>query len=61
MGHPFKDTISIEEAVRQSDGPLAFNLMIKPAGSLCNLDCHYCYYLDKEDIYHGQKNENHGW
>ena len=55
MGHPFKDTISIEEAVRQSDGPLAFNLMIKPAGSLCNLDCHYCYYLDKEDIYNGRQ------
>ena len=55
MGHPFKDTISLEEAVHQSQGPLAFNLMIKPAGSLCNLDCHYCYYLDKAEIYHGRQ------
>ena len=55
MGHPFKDTISIEEAQRHSEGPLAFNLMIKPAGSLCNLDCHYCYYLDKAEIYHGRQ------
>ena len=55
MGHPFKDTIYLEEAVRQSEGPLAFNLMIKPAGSLCNLDCHYCYYLDKAEIYHGRQ------
>lgn len=55
MGHPFKDTISIEEAMQHSGGPLAFNLMIKPAGSLCNLDCHYCYYLDKAEIYHGRQ------
>ena len=55
MGHPFKDTISLQEAMQHSAGPLAFNLMIKPAGSLCNLDCHYCYYLDKADIYHGHQ------
>ncbi len=24
--------------------PLSFNLMAKPAGALCNLDCKYCYY-----------------
>ena len=55
MGHPFKDTISLEEAIHRSEGPLAFNLMIKPAGSLCNLDCHYCYYLDKAEIYGGRQ------
>lgn len=55
MGHPYKDTIYLEEALRQSEGPSAFNLMIKPAGSLCNLDCHYCYYLDKAEIYHGRQ------
>ena len=55
MGHPFKDTISLQEAMHHSEGPLAFNLMIKPAGSLCNLDCHYCYYLDKADIYGGRQ------
>lgn len=55
MGHPYKDTIYLEEALWQSEGPSAFNLMIKPAGSLCNLDCHYCYYLDKAEIYHGRQ------
>ena len=55
MGHPFKDTITFDEALQHSQGPLAFNLMIKPAGSLCNLDCHYCYYLDKAEIYHGRQ------
>ena len=55
MGHPFKDTITLDEALRQSEGPSAFNLMVKPAGSLCNLDCHYCYYLDKAEIYKGRQ------
>lgn len=46
----FKDTMTLTDAIRLS-GPMAFNLMVKPAGSLCNLDCAYCYYLDKADIY----------
>ncbi len=55
MNNRFKDTITLDDAIRIS-GPLAFNIMIKPAGSLCNLDCHYCYYLDKsERIYGGRE------
>lgn len=46
--------ITLQDAVRLS-GPMAFNIMIKPAGSLCNLDCHYCYYLDKSEIYGGKE------
>ena len=33
--------------------PPAFGTMIKPVGSACNLDCHYCYYRDKSEIYGG--------
>jgi len=43
-------TVSFEYALRQS-GPVAFSTMVKPAGSMCNLDCHYCYYLDKSEQY----------
>ncbi len=50
----FKDTLTLGDAIRIG-GPMAFNIMIKPAGSLCNLDCHYCYYLDKAEIYGGKE------
>lgn len=31
--------------------PQPFHLMAKPAGALCNLDCHYCFYLKKQALY----------
>ena len=27
------------------------HLMAKPVGALCNLDCGYCFYLEKESQY----------
>jgi len=27
-----------------------FHAMVKPVGSMCNLDCKYCYYLHKESL-----------
>ncbi len=54
MANAFKDTLTFTDAVRIT-GPTAFNVMIKPAGSLCNLDCNYCYYLDKAEIYGGRE------
>lgn len=35
--------------------PDAFNLMVKPVGPVCNLNCTYCYYLDKQNLYSGIK------
>jgi uncharacterized protein len=32
-----------------------FSVMVKPAGSTCNLDCLYCYYKDKNRLYPGTR------
>lgn len=32
-------------------GAAAVHLMAKPAGPLCNLDCRYCFYLEKERLF----------
>ena len=32
-----------------------FQVFVKPGGSVCNLQCQYCYYLKKKDLY--QKTE----
>jgi uncharacterized protein len=37
----------------QSVTPAAFHVMTKPRGAICNLDCVYCYYLSKENLYPG--------
>ncbi|PKF81111.1 anaerobic sulfatase maturase [Vibrio sp. vnigr-6D03] len=31
-----------------------FHVLSKPIGPLCNLDCEYCFYLDKTEYYPGQ-------
>lgn len=50
----FEKTMTLNDAVRIT-GPVSFNIMLKPAGSRCNLACSYCYYLDKADIYGGRE------
>lgn len=30
-----------------------FHLLAKPAGAACNLGCHYCFFLSKENLYQG--------
>lgn len=31
----------------------AFHIMAKPTGAICNLDCEYCFFLSKEQLYPG--------
>ena len=36
--------------------PVACHVMAKPSGSVCNIDCQYCFYLEKEKLYPGPGN-----
>lgn len=45
-----KGTITISEA-QKIIAPAAFTTMVKPIGASCNLDCTYCYYLSKAELY----------
>ncbi len=37
------------------NAPPAFHLLAKPTGAICNLDCKYCFFLSKEQLYPGSK------
>lgn len=41
--------------VMQVAGPRVFATMAKPLGSACNLNCTYCYYLEKAGLYGGRE------
>lgn len=43
------NTDSIMATIAPFSNPLY--IMLKPAGSLCNLRCKYCYYLEKDKLY----------
>lgn len=43
---PSKSYITYTDALK-TQAPAAFSSMFKPIGSTCNLECTYCYYIDK--------------
>ena len=40
---------------RPAGAPLRppFHVLAKPTGAICNLDCSYCFFLSKEELYPG--------
>jgi uncharacterized protein len=34
-----------------TSGPDHFHVMAKPSGAICNLNCKYCFYLEKESLF----------
>ncbi len=38
-----------------SAGREHFHVLAKPNGPICNLDCEYCFYLSKEELYPGDR------
>ena len=37
-----------------TDERRGFHILTKPIGPICNLDCKYCFYLEKENLYPGE-------
>jgi uncharacterized protein len=35
--------------------PPSFHVLAKPSGPICNLDCTYCFFLEKEALYPGDR------
>ncbi len=50
MNKKIKNSLTFADAYKLKR-PTAFSTMVKPIGSRCNMDCSYCYYLDKAEIY----------
>lgn len=46
---PYPELIGLDDVLPER--PVAFHVMTKPIGALCNLDCTYCFYLRKEGLY----------
>jgi Arylsulfatase regulator (Fe-S oxidoreductase) len=45
----FSDALKVQS-------PSYFHIVVKPAGAACNLNCTYCYYLEKRKLYPGKNN-----
>ena len=41
------------DADRRARPPASFHVLGKPTGAICNLDCAYCFFLAKEELYPG--------
>jgi uncharacterized protein len=41
----------LKEETNMAKASREFQIFAKPIGSICNLGCHYCYYLRKEHLY----------
>ncbi|MFT5088464.1 MAG: hypothetical protein ACI906_005303 [Candidatus Latescibacterota bacterium] len=39
------------EMATTAQPPASCHVMAKPSGSVCNIDCKYCFYLEKEKLY----------
>lgn len=40
---------------RPEGSPPYFHVLAKPTGAICNLDCKYCFFLSKEELYPGSR------
>ncbi|VGO15526.1 Anaerobic sulfatase-maturating enzyme [Pontiella desulfatans] len=48
--------MSNSPSYKPNSAPRTFHVMTKPIGPLCNLDCKYCFYLEKEKLFPSGEN-----
>jgi uncharacterized protein len=52
-------TVEVESPVMPrsvpANAPPGFHLLAKPSGSTCNIDCTYCFFLSKAELYPNDK------
>lgn len=41
--------------IMPNSAPSAYHVLAKPSGATCNLDCAYCFFLSKEELYPGSR------
>ena len=41
--------------IRPRQAPPAYHVLAKPTGAVCNLNCEYCFFLSKEQLYPGSR------
>lgn len=39
----------------ETPGTRGFHILTKPIGPICNLDCKYCFYLEKQNLYPNER------
>ncbi len=44
-------TETVKPIAKLPSAPASCHVMAKPSGSVCNIDCKYCFYLEKEKLY----------
>ncbi len=45
----------ITESMKKKTLPFRIHVLAKPTGAACNLDCAYCFFLEKEKLYPGSR------
>jgi len=45
------------EVTVSNNAPPCFHLLAKPSGSTCNIDCTYCFFLSKDELYPNEKHQ----
>ena len=50
---PDKESPTPPLTPRGRPAPASFHVLTKPTGAICNLDCDYCFFLAKEELYPG--------